>query len=108
MGMIFCSAIIPTVGRSSLSRSVDSVLQQKLPEDNFEVIVINDAGIPLPGEKWQDSKKVQIVNTNQRERSVARNTGAAIARGQYVHFLDDDDWLAPEAYLHLWELSRTN
>jgi len=108
MEMIFCSAIIPTVGRASLSRAVESVLQQTLPEDDFEVLVINDAGKPLPEEKWQDSKKVQIVNTNQRERSVARNTGAAIARGQYVHFLDDDDWLDSEAYLHLWELSRTN
>jgi glycosyltransferase involved in cell wall biosynthesis len=108
MGKIFCSAIIPTVGRSSLSRAVESVLQQNIPEDDFEVLVINDSGKLLSWEKWQDSKKVQIVNTNQRERSVARNTGAAIAKGKYVHFLDDDDWLAPGAYLHLRELSRTN
>jgi len=108
MGMIFCSAIVPTVGRSSLSRAVESVLQQNIPEDDFEVLVINDSGKPLSWKKWQDSKKVQIVTTNQRERSVARNTGAAIAKGKYVHFLDDDDWLAPEAYLHLLELSQTN
>jgi hypothetical protein len=37
---------------------------------------------------------VLIINTNQRERSIARNTGAAIAR-KISTFLDDDDWLFP-------------
>jgi len=105
---MFCSTIIPTVGRLSLTRAVESVLQQEFVEDDFEVLVINDGANPLPEADWQASKRVQIINTSQRERSVARNTGAAIARGQYVHFLDDDDWLAPEAYFHLWELSQTN
>ncbi len=105
---IFCSAIIPTVGRPTLSRAVESVLQQNVPNRDFEIIVINDSGTPLPEADWQKSEHIQVVNTNQRERSVARNTGAAIARGQYVHFLDDDDWLAPEAYLYFWELSQTN
>lgn len=105
---IFCSAIIPTIGRSTLFRAVESVLQQNIPDREFEIIVINDSGAPLPETDWQQLERIQIVTTNQRERSVARNTGAAIAKGQYLHFLDDDDWLAPEAYLHLWELSQAN
>jgi glycosyltransferase involved in cell wall biosynthesis len=103
---MFCSAIIPTVGRPTLSRAVHSVLTQNVPDGEFEVLVINDSGKPLPDADWQQSRNVRILSTNKRERSVARNTGAALARGQYLHFLDDDDWLAPGAYSHLWELSR--
>jgi glycosyltransferase involved in cell wall biosynthesis len=73
---------------------------------DFEVIVVNDSGIPLPKADWQESERVQIINTNRRERSIARNTGAAVAKGQYLHFLDDDDWLFPDAYQHLFELSQ--
>jgi hypothetical protein len=36
---------------------------------------------------------------------VARNTGASLARGRFLHFLDDDDWIAIDAYRHFWELS---
>jgi glycosyltransferase involved in cell wall biosynthesis len=103
---MFCSTIIPTVGRDTLARAVNSVLHQTFDGDDFEVIVVNDSGKPLAVEGWQSSPRVQIVNTNRRERSVARNTGAAIARGKYLHFLDDDDWLLPNAFSHLWELSQ--
>ena len=103
---MICSAIIPTVGRSSLSRAVESVLEQASPGEEFEVIVINDSGNPLPEAAWQQAPNVQVVDTNRRERSVARNTGAALARGKYLHFLDDDDWLISDAYRYLWELSQ--
>ena len=105
---MFCSAIIPSIGRTVLSRAVNSVLEQKLQREDYEVIVVNDSGKPLPDEDWQKSERIRIVNTNRRERSVARNIGAAIAKGHYLHFLDDDDWLVPDAYHHLWDLSQTS
>lgn len=105
---MFCSTIIPTVGRPTLSRSVQSVLDQTFAVDDFEVIVVNDSGHPLPEAEWQKSERVRIIHTNRRERSVARNTGAAIAQGTYLHFLDDDDWLLPGAFAHLWELAQNN
>ena len=105
MGM-FCSTIIPTVGRDTLGRAVNSVLSQSFAEDDFEVIVVNDSGKPLPWQDWQSSNRVRVIHTNCRERSVARNTGAAIARGEYLHFLDDDDWLLPGAFYHFWELTH--
>lgn len=106
--MVFCSTIIPTVGRSSLARAVESALSQNFPADAFEVLVINDSGSALPHAGWQKAPQVHVINTNKRERSVARNTGAAISRGKYLHFLDDDDWLAPDAYRHIQELSRAS
>jgi glycosyltransferase involved in cell wall biosynthesis len=104
--MIFSSTIIPTVGRSSLDRAVQSVLDQSFNASNFEVIVVNDSGKPLPIRTWQLSNRVRIYHTNHRERSVARNTGAAVALGDYLHFLDDDDWILPGALQGFWELSR--
>ena len=55
---------------------------------------------------WVHSDRVQVINTNRRERSVARNTGAAIARGKYLNFLDDDDLLLPGALEAFWNLAR--
>ncbi|HSM70184.1 MAG TPA: glycosyltransferase family A protein, partial [Anaerolineales bacterium] len=92
----------------TLSRAVESVLTQTLPSSDYELIVVNDSGIPLPEADWHRSEQVQVLNTHQRERSVARNTGAAIARGKYLHFLDDDDWVTPDAYQHFLELSRSS
>lgn len=106
---MFCSAIIPTVGRPTLSRAVESVLTQSLPASDYELIVVNDSGVPLPEADWQRSEQVQIINTNRRERSFARNTGAAIAKGKYLHFLDDDDWVAnTQAYQQFWDLDHSS
>jgi hypothetical protein len=105
---MFCSTIIPTIGRSTLSRAVHSVLDQTFTADDFEVIVVNDTGKPLPEADWQRSERVRVIVTNRRERSVARNTGAAIARGKYLHFLDDDDWILPDALENFWTLTNTS
>ena len=105
---MFCSTVIPTIGRPTLARSVDSVLGQSFTANNFEVILINDSGQPLPPAGWQRSERVRIINTNRHNRSVARNTGAAIARGRYLHFLDDDDWMLPDAFESLWELASAS
>lgn len=103
---MFCSTIIPTIGRETLSRAVNSALCQNLSKDSYEVIVVNDSGQPLKFADWHLSDQVTIINTNQRERSVARNTGAAIARGLYLHFLDDDDWLLPGGLESLWNCAK--
>src|SRR5688500_14656882 len=103
---MFASTIIPTIGRSKLSRAVTSVLNQSFTDDDFEIIVVNDSGHPLPQASWQQSARVRVLNTQRRERSVARNTGAAVAHGKYLHFLDDDDWLCSDAVQKWWELAR--
>lgn len=105
---LFCSTIIPTIGRSTLSRAVYSVLNQAFSAADYEVIVVNDSGQPLPTMEWQQCERVRVIDTNRRERSVARNTGAAMSRGKYLHFLDDDDLLLPNALAAFWSLAQVN
>lgn len=103
---VFSSTIIPTINRSTLSRAVHSVLDQDFDNEDFEVIVVNDSGSPLPIMDWMQSQRVFVIDTNRHERSVARNTGAAVARGRYLHFLDDDDLLLPGALHAFWALDQ--
>ena len=105
---MFCSVVIPTIGRSTVSRAIQSVLEQSFAADDFEVIVVNDSGKPLPAADWQHSPQVRVMNTNRRERSFARNAGAAIAKGEYLCFLDDDDWLLPDSLEYFWTLAHQN
>ena len=103
---IFFSYIIPTIGRLSLETAVGSVLKQDFSEAEFEVIVVNDSGRALPDADWHTSPQVTIINTNKSERSFARNSGAAVARGRYLAFLDDDDWILPGALQAFWQLAN--
>jgi len=106
---MLCSTIIPTVNRPSLERAVKSALAQELDPASHEIIIVNDSGQPLPEADWLKFPQITLVNTNRCERCVARNVGAAVASGKYLHFLDDDDYLLPgglQALLTVAELSN--
>jgi glycosyltransferase involved in cell wall biosynthesis len=105
---MFISTIIPTIGRTTLARAVYSVLEQQFMQEECEVIVVNDSGRDLPVEDWQTLPQIRIISTNRHNRSVARNTGAAVATGRYFHFLDDDDWMLPGAFEAFWKETENN
>lgn len=99
---ILITAVIPTYKREVwLARSVNSILEQGLSADELEVIVVNDSGEPLGDALWQSDSRVRVLTTYRVERCVARNLGAALSQGKYLHFLDDDDYLLPGAYSQL-------
>jgi len=104
---MFSTTIITTLGRDSLARAVESVLSQNLTGEDFEVIVINDSGRPLSFATWQRSDRVTIFHTKHRERCVIRNMAATFARGRYLHFMDDDDWLLPGALSELHTVAQS-
>ena len=102
---IFITTIIPTIGRDSLTQVVESALAQVLPVQ-ADVIVVNDSGDDLHPAAWHADPRVRIVSSNRGGRSAARNLGAASARGGYLHFLDDDDWLIPGGLAHLVQMAQ--
>ncbi len=71
-------------------KALDSVVAQSCVD--WEIVVANDTGEPLalPGFPF-----ARIIDSGARGASAARNAGAAAARGQFLVFLDADDWLHP-------------
>jgi glycosyltransferase involved in cell wall biosynthesis len=87
------SVVIPTCNRGSL---LGAALASALAQDygDLEVIVIDDAGAAGSTEAVEacrDSRVRLVRHPARRGGAAARNTGIALARGEYVAFLDDDD-----------------
>ena len=105
---MLCSTIIPTVNRPSFERALKSALEKDIDPELHEIIVVNDSGRPLPDVDWLRSNQIKILNTNKTERSVACNSGAAIATGKYFKILQDDDYLLPGSLNALIDIAETS
>ncbi len=93
------SVIIPTAGRPQfLPRAIQSALHAA-PKGSVEVIVVPNG----KDKSWQTSvalfnkeRNLYIYPIEKAHANVARNYGLYRARGKYVRFLDDDDFLYPD------------
>lgn len=94
------SVIIPTYRRPQfLQQAIDSALQSA-PDGSVEVIVVPNGG----DEAWKEvaarfagEPRVSWHPIAVGHANVARNHGLALARGELLRFLDDDDFFYPEA-----------
>ena len=93
------SVIIPVFnGEKFLERAIRSVLSQKLPA--FEVIVVDDGSTDGSAEVAAAfGDLVKLVRQPHQDQSTARNTGVGIAAGDWLCFLDADDWYYPDRLL---------
>ena len=96
------SVIIPTYKpQSYLWECLDSLRCQTFPVDNFEVLLIlNGCRDPYQSQIEDYLLKsgmtnVRIIQTDQAGVSNARNMGLDNAIGDYVAFVDDDDYVSP-------------
>lgn len=94
--MVKLSIIIPVfnIGKY-LSNCLESILNQDFKD--LEIICVNDGSTDnslevLQGFKAKDERVIIIDKVNEGS-GVARNTALAIAKGEYVFFVDGDDWL---------------
>ena len=99
--MPMLSVIVPCYnGEAFLSRAVDSALAQSFRD--LEIILVDDGSTDgssaiCDSYAAQDSR-VQVIHQSNAGLSAARNAGMAAARGDYIAFLDADDYLRPDAY----------
>ena len=84
-----------------VAQCLDSLLAQKL--EDLEIIVVNDGATDkTPGiiETYaRQHKSIRLINQENRGLSHARNVGMKLVQGEYVGFVDGDDWVDPSMYL---------
>ena len=93
------SVIIPVYNTQPwLRECLDSVLCQTLGD--FEVICVDDGSTDQSGSILQDyaakDSRFHILSQSNKGQSAARNAGLKVARGEYVYFLDSDDYIEPD------------
>lgn len=90
------SVVIPAFNSAStLARAIESVRAQSWPA--HEIIVVDDGSTDATAEiARQFGEAVRLIRQENRGVSVARNAGAAAATGDWLAFLDADDWYAPD------------
>lgn len=99
--------IVPVYNASLyLHRCVDSLLAQGLLEGDYEIILINDGSKDSSLGICEDyaAKYPQIIRVlNHENQGVAftRNRGIKAAQGEYICFVDSDDYLIPGGYRYL-------
>lgn len=96
--MIGISVIIPLYNsEDTILQCVESLLQQDYT--NLEIIIIDDGSTDNSGKICDGivSDKVIVIHNDNRGVSHARNIGLSICKGEYIMFLDSDDWLERSA-----------
>ena len=94
------TVVIPTLGRKSLEKAVESALHQtRLPE---KILIIDDS-IDQSVQAYSDSR-IEVLRTGGKKGpAYARNLGMGSSKSEWVAFLDDDDYWLP---IHLEKLLK--
>ncbi|GAB3252843.1 glycosyltransferase family 2 protein [Arthrobacter pigmenti] len=115
--MALITVVMPVYNTEAyVSRAIDSVLDQSY--QNLELLIIDDASTDgsaaavraaLAKRTQADRQKVRLIAHAQNSGyGAATNTGLSHAQGQWVWFIDSDDWAEPAMLERLHECARTN
>lgn len=101
------TVIIPVYKtEQTLDRCIESVLSQDVP-GGMEVILVDDGSpdnCPALCDAWAErDSRIRVVHQQNRGLGAARNAGLDIATGDYVTFIDSDDYLAADTFQHLMQ-----
>ncbi|WP_018887615.1 glycosyltransferase family 2 protein [Paenibacillus massiliensis] len=106
MSVIMCTYNRPEF----LERSIESILSQTF--EDFEFVLVNngstDSSFELCEYYQAKDKRIKLINIPINEGAAkGRNRGLMEASGEYITFVDDDDYCEPRMLQVLWELSQT-
>jgi len=107
--LIKISVIIPVYNAEKyIERCIESVLEQNIKE--IEIICVDDgstdSSLSILKDYEQKYSNIYVLSQKNSYAGVARNFGLTVAKGEYVHFLDSDDYLAPDAYEKPYALAK--
>lgn len=102
------SIIVPIYNvENYLEECLKSICNQT--ERNLEIILINDGSsdrsLKICEEYLSEDDRIILINQNRKGVSAARNAGVTKASGEYIGFVDSDDWILPDMYKNLLELA---
>lgn len=105
------SIIVPVYNvEKYLERCVSSLLRQTI--DSYEIILVDDGSLDksssLCDEYSHKYENVKSVHKKNSGLGMARNTGLALAEGEFVAFVDSDDYIEDKMYQTLYEYATKN
>ena len=94
------SIIVPCFNSGkTLTRTIESIKNQSWQKK--EIILVNDGSNDEKTleilNNYKSDRLVKIINQKNKGLSAARNTGVINAKGNYLYFLDSDDWINENA-----------
>ena len=106
--MIKLSIIVPIYGvEQYLRKCVDSLLAQDLPSSEYEIILVDDGspdGCPAICDQYAaEHDNIRVIHRENGGLSAARNSGIEVAQGEYIMFVDSDDYIEPNVLGGLME-----
>lgn len=104
--MELISVIVPVFNvENFLSKCIESIISQTY--DNLEIILVDDGSTDMSSQICDEYKvkdnRVRVVHKENGGLSDARNTGVKIATGNYIGFVDGDDYIEADMYEKLFE-----
>ena len=93
------SVIMLTYNREKLvGRAIESILKQSEPD--FEFLIIDNGSTDQSGKivdaYAEKDKRIRVIHRNCGNIGAGRNTGLDAAKGEFITFIDDDDWAEPD------------
>lgn len=104
------SVIVPVYNTVDwLERCIRSIENQTWK--NLEIVIVDDGSTDGSGEKAEElagaDERIKVFHKENGGASTARNMGIDQAEGEYIGFIDSDDYIEPEMYARLMELIQS-
>lgn len=110
MQEIKVSVIVPIYNTEKfLEKCIDSIVNQTLEE--IEIILINDGSTDNSHNICEEyskkfPQKIRYINNKNIGCSATRNLGISLAKGEYIAFVDSDDYIDKEMYQEMYEKAK--
>ncbi|OOX97172.1 sugar transferase, partial [Campylobacter coli] len=103
------SVVMPCYNRQEyVVDAIESILNQTYT--NFEFIIIDDCSTDNCGvicdEYASKDKRIQVIHKTNAGLGAAYNTGLEMASGEYIGFVESDDWIEPNMYEELYTKAK--